>query len=147
MKQDDLPEIVRLPGIFKRMFTDNQQLDQGWIDNKGQFWPTLEGGHMHFINRVLLIHTATVQKQGWVTVFDSNDYRHKACGDFFQQQSDGHARLNDAQSATLKKIGLDPDNPRRPRQQPISFRDIYPNSFEDHILPQETGEAEREKFL
>lgn len=116
-----------------------QDLDGGWIDAQGQFWGLSPGHHGLFITRCFRMYMCgETEKDNWIAVFHEHKHGKNWLAANMQPP-------NEAQAATMRKIGLDPETPFT-RSLPVpEFISLYPNGYDDHKLPESAGELDNPK--
>lgn len=120
-----------------------QQLENGWIDNKGQFWGTAAGGHTYLLTSCFEMIGELAFEMGWILVIHDNHYSNVGNFDGFPEYwrpMGDTDEINQAQIDRLKAMGFDPNKPKTKRNDAIKFADVYPKGYETHILPDSAGE-------
>lgn len=114
-----------------------EDLSNGWIDEKGNFWGCEHGRHEYLASRVLKVPGCLAEERQWIKI--SNRAKWYNTGAMLERSVIGFYQVgNHLQRATMCKMGLDPDDPNAEPEKK-TFLDVFPGGYDKSLLPPVTG--------
>jgi hypothetical protein len=143
-EEQDLAIFLENEKLLRESYLEDNlvtRITLGWIDALGQFWGNKDPGrHAHLIQNCFGMSLEVIQEESWIIVLFAEDQSWAIEMD---------KKPNDLQNATLRKIGLDPENPSAPydASNALTFEELYPNGYADHVYPPQMGQLDMARAL